>query len=114
MSGQTPRQAFGLPNSPAADCRIPVDQSVVVALREQIPISRDALMWWVDDEFNQAATKAYDDIGRPSLASVTMGWTIFEQMCPLIVYQPIEIEYIHLDIYIINLVLDVTGKPVTG
>ena len=49
-------------------------------------------MRWVDDEYNQAAKKAYDDIGRPSLASVTMGWTIFEQMCPLIVYQPTEIE----------------------
>jgi len=92
MSRQTPRHAFALPKSPAADCRIPVDRSVVAALREQIPIARDVSMRWVDDEFNQAATKAYDDIGRPSLTSVAMGWAIFEQMCPLIVYQPTEIE----------------------
>jgi hypothetical protein len=92
MSGQTPRHAFALPKSPAADCRISVDQTVVAALRDQIPIARDASMRWVDDEFNQAATKAYDDIGRPSLASVAMGWAIFEQMCPLIVYELTEIE----------------------
>ena len=92
MSGQTPRHAFALPKSPAADCRIPVDRSVVAALREQIPIARDASMQWVDDKFNQAATKAYDDIGRPSLTSIATGWAIFEQMCPLIVYQPTEIE----------------------
>jgi len=92
MSGQTPWHAFALPKSPAADCHIPVDQSVVAALREQIPIARNASMQWRDDEFNQAATKAYDDIGRPSLTSVAMGWAIFEQMCQLIVYQPTEIE----------------------
>ena len=81
-----------MPKSPAADCRIPVDQSVVAALREQIPIARDASMGWVDDGFNQAATKAYDDIGKPSLTSVAMGWAIFEQVCPLIVYQSTEIK----------------------
>jgi len=48
-------------------------------------------MRWVDDEFNRAATKAYDDIGT-SLTSVAMGWAIFEQMCPLIVYQPTNLE----------------------
>ena len=67
MSGQTPQHAFALPKSPAADCHIEVDQSVVAALREQIPIARDASMQWVDDEFNQAATKAYNDIGSPPL-----------------------------------------------
>jgi hypothetical protein len=94
MSGQTPRHAFALPISPAADCRIPVDRSVVAALREQIPIARDASMRWVDDEFNQAAKKAFNVIGRPSLTSVAMGWAIFEQMCPLIVYQPTDIDII--------------------
>ena len=49
-------------------------------------------MGWVDDGFNQAATKAYDDIGKPSLTSVAMGWAIFEQVCPLIVYQSTEIK----------------------
>ena len=84
--------AFALPKPPAADCHIPVDHSVVDALRGQIPITRDASMRWMDDDFDQAATKAYDDIGRPSLTSVAMGWAIFEQMCPLIVYQHPESE----------------------
>ena len=73
MSGQTPRHAFALPKSPAADCRTPVDQKCGYALREQIP--RDASMRWVDAEFNQAAKKRHTMtlVGPPSPPSQWVG-----------------------------------------
>lgn len=84
MSGCTPRHAFTVPAKPAEDCKIQVDQAVIDALRNQIPISREDAMRWVDCTFENAALKAYREIGEPPLGTVSSAWKIFASMASLI------------------------------
>ena len=84
MSGSTPRHAFTVPAKPAKDCRIIVDQTVIDALREQIPVSREDSLRWVDDSFEVAAKNAYNDIGSPSLDDLLLGWKVFASMAQII------------------------------
>ncbi|KAF8955735.1 hypothetical protein BDZ97DRAFT_1926449 [Flammula alnicola] len=84
MSGATPRHGFTVPEPPAQDCRIVVDQPVIDALRSQIPISREDSMRWVDDVFEESARNAYNMVGKPSLNNPLSGWAIFSSMAPLI------------------------------
>lgn len=84
MSGATPRHGFTVPESPAQDCRIIVDQPAVDALRSQIPTSRTESMCWVDDIFEGTASEAYNMVGKPSLDDLLSGWEIFSSMAPLI------------------------------
>lgn len=84
MSGATPRHGFTVPEPPAQDCRIVIDQPAVDALRLQIPISRSESMRWVDDTFAAAAQDAYEMVGSPSLDDLLSGWEIFSAIAPLI------------------------------
>lgn len=84
MSGFTPCHAFAVPEWPAEDCRIVVDQVVIDALRTLIPTSRDDSMRWVDPVFEQAAQGAYMTVGRPSLSNISSGWAVFSSMAALI------------------------------
>ncbi len=84
MSGSTPRHAFTVPEEPAQDCKIQVDQPVIDALRDQIPISREEAMRWVDYTFEKAALTAYREIGEPSLGNISSSWEIFASMASLI------------------------------
>jgi hypothetical protein len=84
MSGSTPRHAFTVPAPPAQQCGIIVDQVVIDALRDQIPVSREESMRWVDDEFEVAARNAYHTVGEPSLDDPLSGWSIFSSMASLI------------------------------
>jgi len=80
MSGHTPRHAFTVPNAPAEDCQIPIDQVTIDALRGQIPVSRAEAMRWVDDDFARLAEDAYVRIGSPDLSSISTGWSTFSSM----------------------------------
>ena len=84
MSGCTPRHAFAVPEPPAQDCKIQVDQVVIDALRNQIPVSREDSMRWVDVTFERAATRAYQSIGSPPLGKIGSAWQIFTSMAALI------------------------------
>ncbi|KAF8886422.1 hypothetical protein CPB84DRAFT_1816716 [Gymnopilus junonius] len=84
MSGSTPRHAFTVPDLPAQQCGITVDQAVIDALRHQIPVSRKDSMRWVDDEFEVAATMAFSSIGEPPLSNLLSGWKIFTSMARVI------------------------------
>jgi hypothetical protein len=84
MSGATPRHGFTVPEPPAQDCRIVIDQPAIDALRLQIPISRSESMRWVDDTFAAAAQDAYKMVGSPSLNDLLSGWDIFSAIAPLI------------------------------
>jgi hypothetical protein len=66
-----------------------VDQVVIDALRQQLPVSREDSYRWVDDKFMKAAGDAYLALGSPVL-SMTVGWSIFSSMARLI-----EIEYVN-------------------
>ena len=80
MSGSTPRHAFTVPDLPAQQCGIAVDRVVIDALRNQIPVSREESMRWVDEEFEVTAQSAYGIIEEPSLDNFLCGWEIFESM----------------------------------
>jgi hypothetical protein len=84
MSGSTPRHGFTVPEAPAQDCRIQVDQAVIDALRAQVPISREDSMRWVSPVFERAAENAYTAIGTPPLDNISTGWAIFTSMAVLI------------------------------
>lgn len=84
MSGSTPRHAFTVPAKPAEDCRIIVDQAVIDALREQIPVSREDSLRWADDSFEVSAENAYNVIGSPSLDNLLLGWKVFASMAQII------------------------------
>ena len=86
MSGSSPRHAFTVPALPAQQCGISVDLVVVDALRAQIPISREESMRWVDDEFEDAASKAYSALREPSLDNLLSSWDIFSSMARIINY----------------------------
>ena len=84
VSGTTPRQAFTVPASYGGqDCRITVDQTTIDDLREQLPVSREDAMRWVDNNFAERAQAAYETIGSPKLAPLT-GWAIFVDLLHLL------------------------------
>ncbi|KAJ3727494.1 hypothetical protein C8R42DRAFT_694050 [Lentinula raphanica] len=69
-SGTTPQNAFTLPKSVAAgaeECRIDVDRAVVDALRNEIPVSREDAMRFMDDDFAARALAIYEAIGDNKL-----------------------------------------------
>lgn len=80
MSGLTPRHTFTVPDLPAQQCGIAVDRVVIDALRNQVLVSREELMRWVDEEFEVTAQSGYEIIGEPSLDNFLCGWEIFESM----------------------------------
>ncbi|PPQ75874.1 hypothetical protein CVT24_000811, partial [Panaeolus cyanescens] len=80
MSGKSPRHGFTVPEAPAEDCKIEVDQVVIEALRAQISIPREEAMRWVDEDFDVSAKEAFATIGHPSLTNPLTGWEVFSQM----------------------------------
>lgn len=84
MSGFIPMHGFTVPEPPAEDCSIEVDQPVIDALRTQIPVSREESMRWVSPAFEKAARRAYRTIGRPPLDNISSGWGIFSSIAAVI------------------------------
>ena len=80
MSGLMPRHGFMVPALPAQQCGITVDQAVIEALCNQIPVSHKESMRWVDDEFEVTAREAYITVGELPLNDLLCGWTIFASM----------------------------------
>ncbi|KAI6140184.1 hypothetical protein BKA82DRAFT_4332055 [Pisolithus tinctorius] len=66
------------------DCKIPVTQDVIDALRHEIPVSRDVSMCWVSEEFGNLAERIYKEIGCPNFM-LHGGWAIFQQMEEILV-----------------------------
>ncbi|KAI6002579.1 hypothetical protein F5J12DRAFT_839977 [Pisolithus orientalis] len=84
-SGTSPRHAFTLPASQGGqDCKVPVTQDVIDALRHEIPVSRDVSMCWVSEEFGNLAERIYEEIGCPNF-TLHGGWAIFQQMEEILV-----------------------------
>lgn len=65
-------------------CRGMVHAANLVVQGREIPQSREEVMQWVSDTFEQAAQEAYGAIGRPPFSAMTSGWVIFAAMTPLI------------------------------
>ena len=84
MSGSTLRHAFTVPAKPAEDCQIIVDQVVIDALWEQILVSQEDSLCWVDDSFEVVARNVYEAIGTPSLDNLLLGWKVFASMAQII------------------------------
>ncbi len=79
-SGSTPNDFFATPVQwGGQDCGIPVDTTVVEALREQLTMCHEDVYKFVSDDFRQAAEDAYATIGSPVL-TVRSGWDLFAQM----------------------------------
>ncbi|KAJ7729856.1 hypothetical protein DFH07DRAFT_969376 [Mycena maculata] len=61
----------------------PVEQESIDALRGNLEYTREEALQWVPDNFDVAATEAYQYIGSPALEP-RRGWAIFAQMAPLL------------------------------
>ncbi|KAI6142393.1 hypothetical protein BKA82DRAFT_4438126 [Pisolithus tinctorius] len=66
------------------DCKIPVTQDIIDALRHEIPVSRDVSMCWVSEEFGNLAERIYEEIGCPNFM-LHGGWAILQQMEEILV-----------------------------
>jgi hypothetical protein len=84
VSGTTPCHTFTVPESYGGqDARITIHKEVIDALWATIPVSREDVMWWVDDEFAEWAQVAYEAIGSPTMVPLS-GWTIFDNIVHLL------------------------------
>ncbi|KAJ7100702.1 hypothetical protein B0H15DRAFT_876835 [Mycena belliarum] len=61
----------------------PVDQATIDALRDNLEYDREEAFRWVPDDFDIAATQAYETINRPKL-DPRRGWAIFANMAELL------------------------------
>ncbi|KAI6032627.1 hypothetical protein F5J12DRAFT_795520 [Pisolithus orientalis] len=66
------------------DCKIPITQDVIDALRHEIPVLRDVTMCWVSEEFGNLAERIYEEIGCPNFM-LHGGWAIFQQVEEILV-----------------------------
>ncbi|KAI6006249.1 hypothetical protein F5J12DRAFT_833230, partial [Pisolithus orientalis] len=66
------------------DCKIPVTQDIIDALRHEIPVLRDVSMCWVSEEFGNLAKRIYEEIGCPNF-TLHGGWAIFQKMEEILV-----------------------------
>ncbi|KAJ7191847.1 hypothetical protein GGX14DRAFT_380630, partial [Mycena pura] len=71
-------QAFGLQH-----CGTAIPKEAVQELRDRLPLSREHVMRWVPDEFDQLAMYTYEQIGEPSFHHST-GWETYRKMLTLI------------------------------
>ena len=79
-SGSTPNDFFATPGQwGGQDCGIPVDITVVEALRKELKMPHADVYKFVSDDFRLVAEDAYATIGSPAL-TVESGWAIFAQM----------------------------------
>nr|VWP00215.1 Autophagy-related protein 9 [Ganoderma boninense] len=79
-SGSTPNDFFATPEQwGGQDCGIPVDLTVVEALRKELKMPHEDVYKFVSDDFRQMAEDAYASIGFPPL-TLRSGWAVFAQM----------------------------------
>ncbi|KAM5544839.1 hypothetical protein V8D89_001737 [Ganoderma adspersum] len=79
-SGSTLNNFFATPGQwGGQDCGIPVDVTVVEALRKELKMPHADIYKFVSDDSHLAAEDAYATIGSPAL-TVGSGWAVFAQM----------------------------------
>ncbi|KAJ7486808.1 hypothetical protein FB451DRAFT_1534883 [Mycena latifolia] len=84
ISGIPPIEIYRNPATYGLErCSTPVEQTTIDALRENLAYSREEALRWVPDDFDIAATQAYQAINCPKLEA-RRGWDIFAQMAELL------------------------------
>ncbi|KAJ7227021.1 hypothetical protein GGX14DRAFT_347590 [Mycena pura] len=79
-----PNEVFAAPEEYGLEkLGIGIPREVVEQFRARLPLSREHVMRWVPDEFDEIAQYYYEEIGSPQLEH-TFGWEIYRQMLPLI------------------------------
>ena len=81
-SGVSPNEVYALPGKwGLQDCLRPVDVSLIPGMKESL--GGEALLKFVDDEYDSLAWAAYAHIGSPPITRHNI-WDIFKAMLPCV------------------------------
>ncbi|KAJ7059362.1 hypothetical protein C8F01DRAFT_989648 [Mycena amicta] len=80
-----PQQVFDNPEEyKLKRCGTEIPKEVIQHLRERLPLTREHVMRWVPDAFDEVATLVYEEIGSPALEH-SRGWEIYRSMLEVVV-----------------------------
>ncbi|KAJ7053471.1 hypothetical protein C8F01DRAFT_1260459 [Mycena amicta] len=79
-----PDEVFSRPEDFGLErCGTGIPRDVIDEMRGRLPVTREQVMRWVPDEFNEVAEVTYEEIGSPKLVHST-GWETYRAMLTII------------------------------